>query len=93
MCCFLWTQIGSKQEGKPKPFVRGRNPFASEPAPAFCLRFRENGDAFFHANSEMRRYLNGNLHSDADSMAREAYLRVCYEIAAFPDRYASTPRQ
>ena len=52
-----------------------------------------NGDRFFHANSEMRRRLNGNIHSDADAMAREAYLRVCYEIAAFPDRYASTPRQ
>jgi hypothetical protein len=52
-----------------------------------------NGDRFFHANSAMRRRLNGNIHSDADAMAREAYLRVCYEIAAFPDRYASTPRQ
>lgn len=52
-----------------------------------------NGDRFFHANSEMRRHLNGNLHSDADAMAREAYLRVCYEIAAFPERYASTPQQ
>jgi phosphoglycerol transferase MdoB-like AlkP superfamily enzyme len=52
-----------------------------------------NGDRFFHANSEMRRRLNGNIHSDADAMVREAYLRVCYEVAAFPDRYASTPRQ
>jgi hypothetical protein len=52
-----------------------------------------NGDRFFHANSEMRRHMNGNLHGDADAMAREAYLRVCYEIAAFPDRYASAPRQ
>ena len=52
-----------------------------------------NGDRFFHANSAMRRHLNGNIHSDADVMAREAYLRVCYEIAAFPDRYTSTPRQ
>jgi phosphoglycerol transferase MdoB-like AlkP superfamily enzyme len=52
-----------------------------------------NGDRFFHANSAMRRRLNGNIHSDADAMAREAYLRVCYEIAAFPERYASTPRQ
>ena len=41
----------------------------------------------------MRRRLNGNLHSNADAAAREAYLRVCYEIAAFPDRYASAPRQ
>ncbi len=49
-----------------------------------------NGDRFFHANSAMRRCLNGNIHSQADAMAREAYLRVCYEIAAFPDRYAST---
>lgn len=52
-----------------------------------------NGDRFFHANSEMRRCLNGNLYSDADAMAREAYLRICYEIAAFPDRYVSSPRQ
>jgi phosphoglycerol transferase MdoB-like AlkP superfamily enzyme len=52
-----------------------------------------NGDSFFHANSEMRRHLKGNIHSDADSMAREAYLRVCYEVAAFPDRYASLPQQ
>ena len=48
-----------------------------------------NGDRFFQANSEMRRRLNGNIQSNADAMAREAYLRVCYEIAAFPDRYAS----
>jgi hypothetical protein len=52
-----------------------------------------NGDRFFHANSAMRRRLNGNIHSDADAAAREAYLRVCYEIAAFPERYASAPRQ
>jgi hypothetical protein len=52
-----------------------------------------NGDRFFHANSAMRRRLNGNIHSDADAMAREAYLRVCYEIAAFPERYVSAPRQ
>jgi hypothetical protein len=52
-----------------------------------------NGDRFFHANSAMRQRLNGNIHSDADAMAREAYLRVCYEIAAFPERYASAPRQ
>ena len=52
-----------------------------------------NGDRFFHDNSGMRRCLNGNIHSKADAMAREAYLRVCYEVAAFPDRYTSTPRQ
>jgi Sulfatase len=52
-----------------------------------------NGDRFFHANSQMRRRLNGNLHSDADSTMRQAYLRVCYEIATFPERYASAPWQ
>ena len=46
---FLRAQIGSKQKGKPKPFVRGRNPFSSKPAAAFRLRFCKNDDAFLHA--------------------------------------------
>jgi phosphoglycerol transferase MdoB-like AlkP superfamily enzyme len=48
-----------------------------------------NGDSFFHDNSAMRRHLNGDIHSDADPAARQAYLRLCYEIAVFPERYAA----
>ena len=51
-----------------------------------------NGDRFFHDNSAVRRCLNGNLRGDAEPAVREAYLRMCYEIAAFPERYTSTPR-
>jgi hypothetical protein len=47
-----------------------------------------NGDRFFGHNSAMRRHQNGNIHDNSDSVVRDAYLRFCYEIAAFPERYA-----
>ena len=47
--CFLRTQIGSQQNGKPKSFPLRRNPFAAEPAPALRLRLGENHRALFHA--------------------------------------------
>jgi hypothetical protein len=47
-----------------------------------------NGDRFFGHNSAMRRHQNGNIHDRSDSVVRDAYLRFCYEVAAFPERYA-----
>ncbi len=53
-----------------------------------------NGDGFFHQNSAVRRHLGGNLDdAAADPAVQRAYLRHCYEVAMFPERYASTPRQ
>jgi hypothetical protein len=51
-----------------------------------------NGDSFFRDNSAMRRQTNGNLYADPHSLLCQAYLRLSYEIAAFPERYVSTPR-
>jgi hypothetical protein len=47
-----------------------------------------NGDAFFRHNSAMRRHQKGNIYDNSDSVARDAYLRMSYEIATFPERYA-----
>jgi hypothetical protein len=47
-----------------------------------------NGDRFFGHNSAMRRHQNGNIHDNSDSVVRDAYLRFCYDVAAFPERYA-----
>jgi hypothetical protein len=47
-----------------------------------------NSDRFFGHNSAMRRHQNGNIHDRSDSVVRDAYLRFCYEVATFPERYA-----
>ena len=48
-----------------------------------------NGDSFFHYNSAMRRHQSGNINDKSDPAVRDAYLRLCYEIAAFPEQYAA----
>ena len=48
-----------------------------------------NGDSFFHYNSAMRRRQCGNINDNSDPAVRDAYLRLCYEIAAFPEQYVS----
>lgn len=45
----LRAQIGPQQNGEPKSLARRRHPFATEPAPAFRLRFGEDDHAFLHA--------------------------------------------
>jgi hypothetical protein len=52
-----------------------------------------NGDRFFRYNSAMRRCQGGNIFDNSTPAIRDAYLRLCYEVAAFPERYVSDPRQ
>ncbi len=97
-----WTALGAEPALWNTPYFLLANPPAKPRAMDCHISFLPgllldcaglNGDDFFHHNSAVRRLLGGNLEDPANRAVQRAYLRYCYDVAVFPERYASTPQK